>query len=70
MCAYAARRALVVDPREARNAVIVVPIFNPKIRAAAVLKSTIPELAKAMVIPRVAEEDWTMAESQYKSFCI
>jgi len=48
-------------PSEAKSGVMVVPIFSPRTRAAAVWKPIIPVPARAIVIPTVADEDWTMA---------
>ena len=56
--AYAALFEAVVPPMLERNAVIVVPMFSPRIRAAAPSKDSTPLIASAMVMPRVALEDW------------
>ena len=54
---YDARFALVVVPKDASHAVIVVPTFSPKTNAAAVSNSITLMEASPMVIASVAEED-------------
>ena len=49
--------AFVVAPRDASNAVIVVPMFSPSTNAAAVSYPITPWVASEIVIPSVAEED-------------
>ncbi len=56
----AARLAFVFALKDARNAVMVVPMFSPNTTAAAVEKSIHPAYAMARVIAIAALDDWTM----------
>ncbi len=60
-CASAARLAFLDAPSEARQAVIVVPIFSPRTSAAPASKLIIPVPTRPNVIPTVADEDCTSA---------
>ena len=60
VCTRAALLAFTLAPIDAKNAVIVVPIFSPKTMAAAVGKVIQPIEAIVMVIAIAALEDCTI----------
>ena len=58
VCAIAALFAVVLPTEAAMFAAMVVPIFSPKIMAAASLKGITPVVMRSMMMAMVAAEDW------------
>ena len=64
VCARAARFEVVFPIEAATFAAMVVPIFSPRIIAAAILNGMIPWVMSNMIIAIVAAEDWKQTVSK------